>query len=60
MLGAAVGAGVVYLLMSDDGDEVLTELKNKAKKLKEEFGDELAKGKDFLSALTDDGEASDA
>jgi len=59
MLGAAVGAGVVYLLVSDDGDELFTEIKNKVNKIKEEFGDELAKGKEFLAALTETDETPD-
>ena len=51
-LGAAAGAGIAYLLLSDDGKEILSNLKNKAGDLAGEYGNEASNtGKNILGAL---------
>ena len=51
-LGAAAGAGIAYLLLSDDGREILGNLKNKAGDLTGDFGNEAGNaGKNIVGAL---------
>ena len=51
-LGAAAGAGIAYLLLSDDGKEILANLKNKAGDLAGEYGGEASSaGKNILGTL---------
>lgn len=51
-LGAAAGAGIAYLLLSDDGKEILANLKNKAGDLTGDLGNEAGNtGKNILGAL---------
>jgi gas vesicle protein len=53
VLGAAVGAGIAYLFLSDDGKEILAKLKDKASTLTDELGGEIATGKDIIEDIID-------
>ncbi|MBL7924165.1 MAG: YtxH domain-containing protein [Bacteroidia bacterium] len=49
--GAAVGAAVGYLLSSGKGEELLSDLKEAAGKVKDEFDKQTDKGKEFINDL---------
>lgn len=53
VLGAAVGAGIAYLFLSEDGKKIISGLKDKADKLKDDLEDDITRGKSFLEELGD-------
>lgn len=48
LLGAAVGAAAAYILSSDNKDEILEEVKNTAKKVKDEIDNAFSKGSEIV------------
>ena len=53
VLGAAVGAGIAYLFLSDDGKEIISKLKDKASNLTDEVGSEISNGKNIIEEIID-------
>ncbi len=51
ILGAAAGAAITYFLTSDEGKELVDELKQKSKTMKDEVNAEMEKGKTLLTDL---------
>lgn len=51
ILGAAVGAAVGYILASDNKEEILSGIKKKASKLKQNLEEQLEKGKELIGEL---------
>lgn len=51
IIGAAVGAAVGYLLASGKGEEILSDLKDSAGKMKDELDKQVDKGKEFINDL---------
>ncbi|MEI7802927.1 MAG: hypothetical protein WCI97_09805 [Bacteroidota bacterium] len=58
LVGAAVGGAVAWFLTSDKKDEMLSDLKDTAEKVKKEFGDVIDKGRQVVEDLTGKGEPS--
>lgn len=48
LLGAAVGAAAAYILSSDKKDEIIEEVKNTAKKVKDEIDNAFSKGSEIV------------
>lgn len=48
LLGAAVGAAAAYILSSDKKDEILENVKNTAKKVKDEIDNAFSKGSEIV------------
>ena len=53
VVGAAVGAGIAYLFLSDDGKEIISKLKDKAGNLTDKLGSEIANGKNVIQEIID-------
>lgn len=58
LVGAAVGGAVAWFLTSDKKDEMLTDLKDTAEKVKKDFGDVIDKGRQVVEDLTGKKETS--
>lgn len=52
LVGAAVGGAVAWFLTSDKKEELLSDLKDTAEKVKKDFGDIIDKGKQVVEDLT--------
>ena len=53
LLGAAAGAAIGFYLASDNKEEIISNVKDAAKKVKENFDEEFEKGKKFVDDLKD-------
>jgi len=51
LLGAAAGAAIGFYLASDNKEELISNVKDAAKKVKENFDEEFEKGKKFVDDL---------
>ncbi len=51
IIGAAAGAAIGYLLAGGKSDELMSDVKDAANKVKDEFEKQFEKGKDFLSDI---------
>ena len=51
LAGAAAGAVVGYMLASGKGEEIIADIKEVAGKFKDEFEEQLDKGKEVLNEL---------
>ncbi|HVB02107.1 MAG TPA: YtxH domain-containing protein [Chitinophagaceae bacterium] len=51
ILGAALGLAIGYFMNSDDKDELISSLKDKAGKIKDSLKEQLEKGKDLIGKL---------
>ncbi len=58
LVGAAVGGAVAWFLTSDKKEEMLSDLKDTAEKVKKEFGDVIDKGRQVVEDLTGKSEPS--
>ncbi len=53
LVGAAIGAGLVWLFTSDDGKEMIAKIKDKVSDLKDEMGNDLKKASNAFEDLKD-------
>jgi gas vesicle protein len=53
LLGAAIGAGLIWLFTSDDGKELISKIKEKASDLKDELEKDLKKASNSFEDLND-------
>lgn len=51
IIGAAVGAAIGYLLASDKKEEILSDIKDTAGKLKDEVSEQFERGKQVVEDL---------
>ncbi|GDX51237.1 hypothetical protein LBMAG27_02840 [Bacteroidota bacterium] len=58
LVGAAVGGAVAWFLTSEKKEEMLTDLKDTAEKVKKEFNDVIDKGRQVVEDLTGKKETS--
>jgi gas vesicle protein len=56
LLGAAAGAAVGYLLANGKAEELTSDLKETAEKLKSEIDRQVEKGKEFIEDIKDKAE----
>ena len=57
VIGAAVGAALTYLLSSDEGKEIVDDLKKRGKKIRDDLDAELEKGKDIFNDIRETAES---
>ena len=53
ILGAAIGAGLVWLFTSDDGKELISKIKDKAANLKDELENEMKSASEKFDDMKD-------
>ena len=52
LVGAAVGGAVAWFLTSENKDEMLSDLKDTAEKVKKDIGEVIDKSRDIVEELT--------
>ena len=52
--GAAIGAGIAYLLLNEDSDEMIEKIKQKASKLKDDLDEKISQGREMAGKIKDD------
>ena len=51
LLGAAAGIAIGFYIASDNKEEIISDLKDAGKRIKENLGEEIEKGKKFVDEI---------